>query len=493
MAADAEPDPSIVIRIVYDGPPEVGKTTSVRALARSFGRQVFTPEEQNGRTAYFDWMEHVGGRFDGAPIRCQVASVPGQRRWRPRRDRLLDQADVVIFVGDTSAAGWSGSRASLRRLLRRLARRDGPPVGVVFQANRRDVPDALPLARVRQEIGAEHVAVIESIAVDGTGVREAFVFAIRLALDRVREEQRRGLESGHTRAEIDVDDLLTDLMFLEQGDDDERVTDLMFLEQRDDEGPVTDGTTACAAVDDDAPLAPTHEVPSGLVWPPIDGRIVLRDASRPHARGHGDAAGNWVASLAGDWQAHSAADAVFTDREEGRERLVAWARAHTSALGLLSRQRCIALAETGDGRWRLWQVVLSHPSLREHLADADGAVDVVHRLGAIGRALAEAREASASSSLCPPCTLDTLGLSELGRAIYVGMAPPAGTRVADAADEAALARELAATILQRGGDLHAVRAGLLRAADVDFGPRSALRERLLFALDMHDHAGARPC
>lgn len=483
MAADAEPDPSIVIRIVYDGPPEVGKTTSIRALARGFGREVFTPEEQNGRTAYFDWMEHVGGRFDGAPIRCQVASVPGQRRWRPRRNRLLDQADVVVFVGDTSAAGWPGSRALLRRLLQELAQRDGPPVGVVFQANRRDVPDALPISLVRQEIGAENVAVIESVAVDGTGVREAFVFSIRLALDRVREEQRQGLGAGHTRAEIDIDDLLTDLMFLEQGDDDGRVPE-----------PATTRATPAVA----APIAPTHEVPSGLVWPPIEGRIALRDASRPGARGHGDAAGDWVVTLAGDWRAHSPAQAVFTDRDEGREQLVAWARAHTSAHGLLSRQRCIALAETGDGRWRLWQVVMTLPSLRDHLEEAEGATDVVHRLGAIGRAIAEARVASASSSLRPACTLDTIGLSELGQARHVGMVPLAGSRDAEPVDEASLARELAAIVLQRGGDRLGVRAGLDRATDAEFGPQGgALRELLLLALDthdhVHDHAESRSC
>lgn len=481
MAADAEPDPSIVIRIVYDGPPEVGKTTSIRALARGFGREVFTPEEQNGRTAYFDWMEHVGGRFDGAPIRCQVASVPGQRRWRPRRNRLLDQADVVVFVGDTSAAGWSGSRALLRRLLQELAQRDGPAVGVVFQANRRDVPDALPLALVREQIGAENVAVIESVAVDGTGVREAFVFAIRLALDRVREEQRQGLAG--TRAEIDIDDLLTDLMFLEHGDED---------------GRVSESTLARAPADDTAPLAPAQDIPSGLVWPPIEGRIALRDASRPGARGHGDAAGDWVVTLAGDWRAHSPAQAVFSDRDEGREQLVAWARAHTSAQGLLSRQRCIALAETGDGRWRLWQVVMTLPSLRDHLEEAEGATDVVRRLGAIGRAIAEARVASASSSLRPACTLDTIGLSELGRARHVGMVPLGGTRDAEPADEASLARELAAIVLQRGADLLDVRAGLDRAADAEFGPQGgALRELLLFALDthdhLHDHAESRSC
>jgi signal recognition particle receptor subunit beta len=257
-------DQCIVIRVVYDGPPEAGKTTSVRALARGFGREVYTPEEQDGRTVYFDWLEHVGGRFDGAPIRCQIASVPGQQRWRRRRYHFIDTSDVVIFVGDTSSAGWSASVAAFRRLLQRLRRREDGPVGVVFQANRRDVADALPLAIVRERIGAENVAVIESVATDGTGVREAFVFAVRLALDRVREEQRQGrLPRGEPGA--GGEDLLLALRRLEGepiGDVDE-----------------PDEPTS-APIDRGAPRTPSHELPSGFVWPPVEGRIVFTRSAK---------------------------------------------------------------------------------------------------------------------------------------------------------------------------------------------------------------------
>ena len=98
MAALDPRDQTVVISIVYDGPPEAGKTTSVRALARGFGREVYTPEERNGRTVYFDLLEHTGGLFDGSPIRCEIASIPGQRRWTRRRRHFLDRADTVVFV-----------------------------------------------------------------------------------------------------------------------------------------------------------------------------------------------------------------------------------------------------------------------------------------------------------------------------------------------------------------------------------------------------------
>ena len=65
----------VVVRIVYDGPPMSGKTTSVRALAEGLGRPAETPDEVNGRTLFFDWVDYVGGMFEGHRIRCQIVTV----------------------------------------------------------------------------------------------------------------------------------------------------------------------------------------------------------------------------------------------------------------------------------------------------------------------------------------------------------------------------------------------------------------------------------
>ena len=67
---DARSD-AVVIRIVYDGAPMAGKTTSVGALGRGLGSNVLTPAEVGGRTLYFDWLDYTGGLFEGHRIRCQ--------------------------------------------------------------------------------------------------------------------------------------------------------------------------------------------------------------------------------------------------------------------------------------------------------------------------------------------------------------------------------------------------------------------------------------
>src|SRR5690349_23457204 len=98
----------IVIRIVYDGPAEAGKTTSLRALAGSLAQRTHTPaEDGSGRTLWFDWMEYVGGRFEGYRIRCQLVSVPGQVELAARRRQIVLGADAVVFVGDSTPDGMT--------------------------------------------------------------------------------------------------------------------------------------------------------------------------------------------------------------------------------------------------------------------------------------------------------------------------------------------------------------------------------------------------
>src|SRR5262245_57861088 len=124
---DPETD-EVVIRVVYDGPPEAGKTTSVRALAGSLGCAMYTPEQKDGRTVFFDWLDYTERLFESHRIRCQVVSVPGQSILAPRQQSLLRNADVVVFVADTTREHLNGLPAYLTKLSRTLSRDDEPPI-----------------------------------------------------------------------------------------------------------------------------------------------------------------------------------------------------------------------------------------------------------------------------------------------------------------------------------------------------------------------------
>src|ERR1700761_265972 len=314
---------TVVIRVVYDGAPMAGKSTSVFALGKGLGAQVYTPVEVAGRTLYFDWLDYTGGLFEGRRIRCQIISVPGQATLAPRRRRLLESADAVVFVGDSTPAGFDADRGYLGSLYRVLAQLNGPPVGVVLQANKRDHVRAVPITDIRamlDEMGMR-IGVIESIATDGIGIREAFVFAVRLALDRVRELMRAG-ELATSAPEVDsAEDLLRQLRKSEIGDLDAAAKDGLVhrrlsevrqpqsvasealaeaIRESSADAPAGHGAAAMAAPtapapqsasptarvsvgpatqahDQPPPTPPNKRVPSGMVWPPVDGRTVLQE------------------------------------------------------------------------------------------------------------------------------------------------------------------------------------------------------------------------
>ncbi len=208
-ADPADGPPPIDLRIVVDGASTAGKTTTARSLGERLGRPVVTPEEAAGRTLLFDWMDHTGGRSDGRPIRTQVVAVPGHLPHL--RARLLVTADVVLFVADTTAPGIVATTAALGEVRELLDAMPAPRPGLLVQANKRDHPEALGLDHVRAHLGlSDDDLLIETVATEGEGVRQSFVYAVRLALQHVRavgtpRVAERQLTPDDLLAQLDTD------------------------------------------------------------------------------------------------------------------------------------------------------------------------------------------------------------------------------------------------------------------------------------------------
>lgn len=424
---------TVVIRIVYDGPPEAGKTTSLRALSASLARPMTTPYTSGERTLFFDWMEYTGGLFEGHQIRCQIVTVPGQAVLAHRRHGLLETADVVIFVSGSSPDAVEVTRAYLSEMRATLDRLPGPRVGVILQANKRDLPDAVDVAVLRTEMPEPGIAVLESVATQGSGVRETFVFAVRLALDRVRELLRlRALSIARPDVESSAE-LLEQLerMELERATQASRVgpsSEMAWLalqEAIDAESASHSSARSIEARKTATPLPPNEGVASGMVWPPVDGRVLLHEACESPFVPRRTADGDWVGE-AGRWRFHSPAQAVYADPELGRRGLIEWARLHASGQRCFSGPRAVVLAADGQGEWRLWQVVRIEDSLRDLLVrgiqNGTSAPSLLRRLLDAGRKLFEATE---SLNLAPcrlPMTIDTIGAPN-GTPLYVGFLP----------------------------------------------------------------------
>jgi hypothetical protein len=179
---------SVVLRIVYDGPPQAGKTTNLLRLCARIParREAMESHGRDERTQFFDWLDARGGQGPGHLVRCQLVAVPGQIRLARRRRYLLESADAVVVVADARAGREPEARAALRSLRRALAAQPAP-APLILQANKQDLPGALAPEVLRAALGLEQeVIALRAQATAGVGVVETFSAAARLAADSAR-------------------------------------------------------------------------------------------------------------------------------------------------------------------------------------------------------------------------------------------------------------------------------------------------------------------
>jgi signal recognition particle receptor subunit beta len=200
------------LRIVYAGAPLSGKTETLKALVPSLhgqapGHQLFSPQEARGRTLYFDWAEWQGGLFRSGTLNCQITSVPGQDALQERRRLLVRAADAMVFVIDARRDQMTANRRSLEEVRTWLERDGAPPIPVVYQCNKRDLPDSLDAAAIRAALGLGDAEVHESSAIRGEGVRICFVAAVGACIRRAEtliglKQMPPGLPQVETSAQL---------------------------------------------------------------------------------------------------------------------------------------------------------------------------------------------------------------------------------------------------------------------------------------------------
>src|SRR5215831_18349841 len=163
----------IHFKIVYYGPGLGGKTTNLQILHDRL------PPERRGRllsvatdherTLFFDFLPIELGNVNGLVTRFHLYTVPGQVFYRLSRRAVLQGADGVVFVADSHPARETSNRESLADLEQHLVtlglderRRRALPR--VFQYNKRDLPAALPVARLRSALNPEGAPEFEAVA-----------------------------------------------------------------------------------------------------------------------------------------------------------------------------------------------------------------------------------------------------------------------------------------------------------------------------------------
>jgi signal recognition particle receptor subunit beta len=199
----------ITAKIVYYGPGLCGKTTNLQfvydSLPSNNKSKMLSLATKTDRTLFFDFLPLDLGKIRGMRTKLQLYTVPGQVYYNSTRQLVLKGADGIVFVADSQDFALDANQESLQNLEDNLKRqgirlREMP---LVIQYNKRDLPNALPVAEIDKELNKLQSPSFESVATTGIGVEETLKGITQLVLAHL--VKKYGLEgSGPIEKEIHI-------------------------------------------------------------------------------------------------------------------------------------------------------------------------------------------------------------------------------------------------------------------------------------------------
>ncbi|OIQ66048.1 mutual gliding-motility protein MglA [mine drainage metagenome] len=189
----------LTAKIVYYGPGLCGKTTNLQHIYDTLpqdGRgKMLSLATQTDRTLFFDFLPIELGTIRGMKTRIQLYTVPGQVFYDATRKLVLRGADAVVFVADSQAPALESNKDSFQNLIVNLKEQGAElsKIPHVIQWNKRDTPNALPVATLDQEINLFRVPTFEACAMRGEGVKETLTGVARLVLKHLAEKYGGGV------------------------------------------------------------------------------------------------------------------------------------------------------------------------------------------------------------------------------------------------------------------------------------------------------------
>jgi signal recognition particle receptor subunit beta len=182
----------VTVKLVYYGPGLCGKTTN---LEKIYGNpkldnkgKMISMSTETDRTLFFDFMPMELGTIGGQKVRVQLYTVPGQVFYDATRKLVLRGADGVVFVADSQSTMRDSNLDSLENLKTnlRINRIDPQKVALVYQYNKRDLPNVDSVEVMNEYLNPNGVPTVEASAISGIGVTATLRAAVARILDNLK-------------------------------------------------------------------------------------------------------------------------------------------------------------------------------------------------------------------------------------------------------------------------------------------------------------------
>ncbi len=182
----------ITLKIVYYGPSLSGKTTNLEYIHAktnpAMRGELVSLKTREDRTICFNFLQVGLGQIRGLNPKFNLYTAPGQMYDISGRNLVLQGADGIVFVADSQASRLQDNLDSLTDLEQNLGELGGAPAAVPFvvQLNKRDLPDALTVERLRRELNCNGAPLFEAVATQGVGVFDTLKAVINWVITKVQ-------------------------------------------------------------------------------------------------------------------------------------------------------------------------------------------------------------------------------------------------------------------------------------------------------------------
>ncbi len=185
---------NLAVKIVYYGPGLSGKTTNLRyiyfKLDPSSRGELICLETDTERTYFFDLLPVKAGLIDEFRVHFQLMTVPGQIFYEASRKTVLKGADGIVFVADSQIPLLDANLESFDNLRRNMLALEVNfnAVPLVFQYNKRDLDELIPVETFNTLLNPQSLPFIEASAINGVGVFETLKEIAKLTVPAVKEK-----------------------------------------------------------------------------------------------------------------------------------------------------------------------------------------------------------------------------------------------------------------------------------------------------------------
>lgn len=176
------------VKLAYVGPWKAGKATCLRHIHERTRPEARGPlevraSEVEERVA-FDFQPLSLSPLGGRPLRFHLHAESAADGRPGAWQAALQGADGVLFVADSCDARREANVACLAELVSQLAALGVDPRAVprVYAYNKRDRPDALPIAALQAALNPEGLPSFATVATLGTNVFDALKALARQVL-----------------------------------------------------------------------------------------------------------------------------------------------------------------------------------------------------------------------------------------------------------------------------------------------------------------------